>query len=259
MGSLMKAVTKVRLLNTFGLFNHVRSWYYQWESRNRALLNFYAQFIKPGSLCFDIGANIGRKTDIFLRLGAGVVAVEPHPECFQFLRRKYRHNKKVTVIAKALDERQGTKELYLCEANSLSSLSPEWIQAVKLSGRYEEFTWNKEIEIATTTLDGLIRDYGRPDLCKIDVEGFELNVLKGLSQSIPVISFELAPESIHNITACIRYLSSLGAVAFNLSEGENAESFMLEAWLSYQEMTDYLYSFSDQKRFGEVYARFALS
>ncbi|UCF00102.1 MAG: hypothetical protein JSV82_03285, partial [Planctomycetota bacterium] len=40
-------------------------------------LDFYSQLIKRDDLCFDIGANIGDKTNVFVHLGAVVVAVEP--------------------------------------------------------------------------------------------------------------------------------------------------------------------------------------
>lgn len=46
-----------------------------------ALRSFYAQFISPGDLVFDIGANVGSYTEMFLRLGAKVVAAEPNREC----------------------------------------------------------------------------------------------------------------------------------------------------------------------------------
>jgi hypothetical protein len=43
----------------------------------RKRLTFYRNFIRNGDLCFDIGANIGTRTEAFLELGAKVVAVEP--------------------------------------------------------------------------------------------------------------------------------------------------------------------------------------
>lgn len=48
--------------------------------RRRALVH-YRQFVKSGDLVFDVGANVGNRTAVFLRLGARVVAVEPHASC----------------------------------------------------------------------------------------------------------------------------------------------------------------------------------
>jgi len=47
----------------------------------RELVQFYAQFIHPGDLCFDIGAHTGERARIFLELGARVVCVEPQRSC----------------------------------------------------------------------------------------------------------------------------------------------------------------------------------
>ncbi|MGZ5486530.1 MAG: FkbM family methyltransferase, partial [Nitrososphaeraceae archaeon] len=63
----------------------------------KKLLRFYSRFIKKDDLCFDIGANFGRRTEIFLKLGARVVAVEPQDTCMKELQKKYGNNKKVIL------------------------------------------------------------------------------------------------------------------------------------------------------------------
>src|SRR4051794_16322556 len=57
--------------------------------RLRAERRLYRQFVRPGDLVFDIGANRGGKCAAFLRLGARVVAVEPNPGCVTALRRRF--------------------------------------------------------------------------------------------------------------------------------------------------------------------------
>jgi 16S rRNA A1518/A1519 N6-dimethyltransferase RsmA/KsgA/DIM1 with predicted DNA glycosylase/AP lyase activity len=42
--------------------------------------NFYQSFINKGDLCFDVGANIGQKSEALLSIGARVVAIEPNPK-----------------------------------------------------------------------------------------------------------------------------------------------------------------------------------
>ena len=175
----MKTITKIRLLNSLKLFNPLRSLYYRLQILDPKILAFYSRFIKKNDLCFDIGANVGRKTDIFLKLGARVVAVEPQPECIHFLQKKYRSNARVTLVGKAVDSDIGEKNIYLSEVNSLSSLSVDWIKASQLSERCDGVTWGKQIKVETTTLDELIKRYGQPHFCKIDVEGYELPALKG--------------------------------------------------------------------------------
>jgi FkbM family methyltransferase len=59
------------------------------------------------------------------------------------------------------------------------------VRAVRASGRFSEFEWNDELEVPMRTLDELIREYGVPDFCKIDVEGYEFGVIQGLSRPNP--------------------------------------------------------------------------
>jgi hypothetical protein len=52
-------------------------------------LHFYRRFIPHGGLCFDIGANVGDRSELFLTLGAHVVAVEPQARCAEALHRRF--------------------------------------------------------------------------------------------------------------------------------------------------------------------------
>ena len=249
----MRIVTKAKILNFFGLFNFIRSIIYRRDLYNPKVLNFYRSFIQEDSLCFDVGANIGRVTDILLRLGARVIAIEPNPECVRYLRLKYRFNKKVVVVPQAIDAAVGKKNLYVCEVNSLSTLAPDWIKACKDSQRLSEFNWDKKVEVYVTTLDYLIKEYGRPNYIKIDVEGNEFSVLKGLSKSVSLVSLEICPETIVSTQNCINYLSSLGEVRFNLSSGETSEEFELPNWIRATDMAIYL---KEKLRYGYLWGRF---
>jgi hypothetical protein len=70
-----------------------------------------------------------------------------------------------------------------------------------------------------TTLDVAILKYGLPDYCKIDVEGYELEVLTGLSQAIPMISYEyhLRKDGLATALACLEHLSSFGELLVSIS------------------------------------------
>lgn len=59
------------------------------EAHRQRALNLYGQFIRPGDLCFDIGANLGNRVALFLALGATVVAVEPQEICTRVLQLKF--------------------------------------------------------------------------------------------------------------------------------------------------------------------------
>jgi FkbM family methyltransferase len=217
------------------------------------MLGFYSQFVSKGDLCFDVGANLGDRAEVFLRLGAFVVAIEPQDTCMQRLREKYRNNGKVILVQKALGVREGEGELLLSDAHTISSMSKEWVNSVKASGRFSAYRWEKTVRVPVTTLDRLIEEYGKPVFCKIDVEGFEFQVLSGLSQQIKAISFEFTPEFIDSAINSIRHLSTLGKVQFNYAIDESM-CLALSKWVGPEEICKILLSLQDKTIFGDVYA-----
>jgi FkbM family methyltransferase len=226
-----------------------------WSIHDREMLEFYSQFVSSGKLCFDVGANIGNRVKILLALGASVVAVEPQEECVQILKKVFGKKQQLSIIPSALGEREGEAEIMISNSNTLSSMSTEWVQAVKDSGRFSEYVWEKKQKIHLTTLDSLIERYGTPDFIKIDVEGFEYQVLRGLSQSVPLISLEFVPERIEPTLKCIDYLANLGEIRLNHSFGESMQ-FSLESWVEPEEMKKLLSNISGKHDlFGDVYIK----
>jgi FkbM family methyltransferase len=183
---------------------------------------FYSQFLKPGQLCFDIGANIGNRTEAFLEIGCKVIAVEPQKECVQRLHSVFGNNPNLVIINKALDKEPGQKEIYIGDANTLSSMSKEWIECVKSEdGPFKGFHWDTKEIVETETLNALINQYGKPAFCKIDVEGFEYDVLQGLNRQIDALSFEFSMGVVDSTIQCIEYLAQLGPTVFNYSLAES--------------------------------------
>lgn len=203
--------------------------------QTKNLVRLYSTFVKPMDLCFDIGANLGSYTDVFLRLGADVVAVEPQDYCMKILERKYRNNKSVRLVQKAVGEKEGEAEFMIASSHTISSLSKEWIQAVRESGRFSEYDWDKSVTVPMTTLDELITAHGRPAFCKIDVEGAELRVLMGLHAAIRCLSAEYTPEFIQSSIDCIRYLGKLGNYNYNYCVGAPNHLELVE-WVTPEEI-----------------------
>ncbi|MCJ7727427.1 MAG: FkbM family methyltransferase [Actinobacteria bacterium] len=228
----------------------------------RKLLRFYSQFVNEGDLCFDIGANIGNRTKVFLKLGATVVAVEPQNICMRKLLKKYGNNDKVFLIHKALGAREGEGNLILSNSHTVSSMSKEWIDCVRDSDMFftstSAFQWHKNVSVPMTTLDKLIEKYGSPTVCKIDVEGFEYQVIKGLSQPVKVISFEFTPtpKLINLAVESIKHLATIGNVQFNYSFGESMV-LALPEWVDDSKICNVLLSIPYKTAFsGDIYARF---
>ncbi|HDY75669.1 MAG TPA: FkbM family methyltransferase, partial [Candidatus Marinimicrobia bacterium] len=196
-------------------------------------LNFYSQLLKRNDLCFDIGANIGDKTSLFLQLGATVVAVEPQESCWQVLKRRFKNNN-VYIENCAIANKVGKQTLFVDRSTTLSTMSQDWIATVKQSGRFSGHKWADQISVETTTLDALIDKYGKPVFCKIDVEGCEFEVLKGLSQPINTVSLEFISERIESSLSCVNYLYKLGKTQFNYCMG-GSMSFALPNWVDYHE------------------------
>jgi FkbM family methyltransferase len=74
-----------------------------------------------------------------------------------------------------------------------NTLTTKWVAALQRDSKRfgHSLEFGKQLQIRTTTLDQLFRDYGVPFFVKIDVEGHELSVLLGLQKPVPVpyISF----------------------------------------------------------------------
>jgi len=230
------------------------------EKQREKMIEFYSKFIKPDDLCFDIGANIGEYTKTFLELGAVVVVVEPQ-DCIT----RIPINKNIIKIQKALGESEGQKKMMISNANTLSSLSKDWIEAVSKSGRFPSFsyTWNKEKIVQIITLDNLIEKYGMPSFIKIDVEGYEYQVIKGLSKPVQALSIEFTPEILEPTFQCINYLSKLGDIELNYSFGDTM-LLSLKEWTTPKELIKIFLDYknngswprSSNVEYGDVYIRF---
>lgn len=238
-------------------FGFIKSWllYYGKPNGARNLKQFYARFIQPGMLCFDVGAHLGNRTANWLKLGATVVTIEPQPICIPYLEKKFGENKNVHLIKKGLGKEKGKSTMQLSSLNpAVSTLSSStWMNGMKGAASFN-LEWDNSTEVDVTTLDALIQEYGIPGFCKIDTEGYEFEVLSGLSHPIPLLCFEII--SIHKeiIEDCLQKIESLGKYEFNWSVGESLQ-FELNEWTDKDYILSVVNAYPKNIFSGDIYAR----
>ncbi len=248
---------RVRIFKTlsrlFGVYRPVRWVYRHLLAREglrdfRRQLTFYSQFLGPDDLCFDVGADVGAKTEVFLKLGARVVAFEPQPDRMMELQARLGARPRLATVSAAVGASPGKATLYVRPYRPASSLRREWEGPVEST-----------LEVPLTTLDDAIARYGKPRYCKIDVEGYEMEALTGLSRALDVLSFEyhLREQEVQRTVDCLSYLARLGDVRLNITAAESPV-LLLSEWRSKDHFLDFfLKDLADRPAFsyGDIFVR----
>ena len=208
---------------TTGLYRQVR-----WLSRRlrRAQLlshvrqvEFYRSLVPQGCLCFDVGANIGEKSEAMLKAGLRVVAFEPNPLVLPELRARLEREKDWTLVVAAVGSQAAVLTLHAARDHGKTSLSTNIRQEIVA-----------RFHVPVITLDSAIAAFDQAFFCKIDVEGWETEVMRGLTRPLPLISFEfhLNDPGIADTLGCLAHLQALGQWSVNICPAESSYFFLPE-------------------------------
>jgi len=188
-----------------------------------ALLNRWSPLVRDPAFILDVGANLGNHTMFWSRFfpGAGIISMEPLPENYECLIRNIADNRLSSV--RALRVAAGEKPGHVC----IDSFDPENLGSTSFRYSDDQETITAEIR----TLDSVREEFRLSGigLVKIDTEGFELSILKGmpviLEQDRPVLWIECGADTIAEV---LRLLTEKNYRLVSL-EGANALFFPAES------------------------------
>jgi FkbM family methyltransferase len=246
-------IDRLKLDPAFASLKHSLDVYYGDKKRDAAMDALYGRFLRPGQLAFDIGSHVGDRVGSFRRLGARVVALEPQPLCARAIRAIYAGDRDVAVRAVACGAGPGTLTLHINSRNpTVTTASPEFVRAADGAGGWEGQVWDQAVDVTVTTLDALVAEHGLPQFAKIDVEGFEAEVLAGLSRQLPVLSFEFTTIQRDVAVRCLDHLMGLGDYRFDVSLGETHQ-LTFDRWVTATEMQLHIQGLPHAANSGDVY------
>jgi FkbM family methyltransferase len=219
----------------------------------------YRRYVKPGDLAFDLGSHVGDRISSFRRLGARVVALEPQPGPAAVISLIHGRDRLVTCIRSAAGAAAGELVLRINTRNpTVSTISADFVRSATGAEGWEGQRWDDALTVPVTTLDALIAEHGWPSFIKIDVEGFEDQVLAGLTAPVPALSFEFTTIARPIAKACVTRLQELGPYRFNVALGES-HRLCFEEPISAEAMSSFIETLPHEENSGDIYAELAQS
>lgn len=142
----------------------------------------YRKYLKSGMVILDIGANIGYyvlQEAKAVGPGGKVYAIEPVPRNVEMLNGNIELNdfKNVETFRLAVSDKKGTSKMYMSEMSNCGTM-------IKGSGQ-------QSIDVKTTTVDDFLGGKRKPDIVRMDIEGFEVEALLGMKKTLksPLLLF----------------------------------------------------------------------
>ncbi len=214
---------------------------------------FYGELLAPGDVAIDVGAHVGTRARAMRAVGATVIALEPQRPFSTFLRRTLPKN--IVVIEAAAGRSESTAYMAVSSRHpTVSSLHDDFVSSAPAAAGFERVRWDGRQEVSVTTLDAVIAHHGTPRYIKIDVEGFEAEVLAGVSGTVELISVEFLPVMSHLSLAVIDRLIEMGDYRFNPVVGETGR-FLWGEWRDSAATKKWLEDLPASSKSGDLFAR----
>ncbi len=198
----------------------------------RARRAWHRQFVDRMDLAgvvYDVGAHFGSFSSTALEHGATVVAIEPAPFCAdELVKLASRYPARFTHVAAAVGSASSRQILHMPlykpgegEGRSTSSsLDSEFIDSHNQS---DPNYYQDRIEVDVVTIDSLMEKFGTPVFLKIDVEGYEIEALNGLTDRVPVMQFKVTAHRADLVDPLIDRCASLGMRRFVPLDGRTQQ------------------------------------
>lgn len=171
-------------------------------TKNTENLYKYIENDIKGKLVFDIGAAVGTVTKKLIDLDAKVVSIEPQ-------HRRTAHSNfdgALAVLNKCVSDKNGEIEFFMCKnIPNISTCFGKWRK-----GYFRKTSKWKSKKKECITVDKLMEEYGVPYYIKIDVEGYEDAVFRGMNTAPNMVSFEYTGGYLESFEQCMNKLKDLG-------------------------------------------------
>lgn len=200
-------------------FRHKGYWFHG-RRRENETMGFFKEFIEAGDTVIEIGGHIGYIT-MYLSALVGIKAklyvLEPGANNLPYLRRNTRSCPNVMIIEKGAAEADGELAFYMEDLTGQNNSFVRDYRVLRENARSAELKPKVvETRVPVVAIDSLIKsDSLRPSFVKVDVEGFEYEVLKGMSATLSEIKPGLMIEVTQNPREVLALLAGKGYLCFD--------------------------------------------
>lgn len=179
-------------------------------------------FIKPGMVCIDIGANIGYYALLAAKKGGFVHAIEPLPANIEVLKIniELNHYKNIKVYQLAIGSSEGKQEFLTSEHFNCGVIKTDILK---------DRPFIKSVMVDMMTLDNFCKEQNinKVDFIKMDVEGYEVEIIKGMRKTLEIMSknsmlfIEIHPKAIKGRKPIFEMLDIVESYGFTIDTIQN--------------------------------------